>query len=246
MWEDKTGNLEHFQKKIKLIKANTDLIVLPEMFTTGFSMNPEPFAEEMTGNTISWMKQMAKKTGSAIAGSIIVEEQGKFVNRFLFVEPNGGLNFYDKRHLFAMAGENKFYKQGTENAIIDFKGWKIMPQICYDLRFPVWSRNLDEYDLLIYVANWPEKRVAHWDALLKARAIENQSFVIGVNRIGKDNNGNQYSGNSAIYNPLGAKISNTKPHEDSVEGVTLNLELVKKTRNTLPFLSDKDDFTLKK
>ena len=244
LWEDKAGNLEHFQRKIEGADSNTDLIILPEMFTTGFSMNPKPFAEKMTGQTVNWMKKTAKKTAAAIAGSIIIEEGGKYLNRFLFVKPDGKIEYYDKRHLFAMAGENKFYEQGTANTIIDYKGWKIMPQICYDLRFPVWSRNTDGYDLLIYVANWPEKRIAHWDTLLKARAIENQAFVAGVNRIGKDGNDYRHSGNSAVYNPLGKQISKTKPNEDHAENISLNLELVQNTRESLPFLSDKDIFQI--
>lgn len=244
LWEDKEGNLEHFQGKIERIDTATDIIILPEMFTTGFLMNPKPFAEKMTGQTVSWMKEMAQKSAAAIAGSIIIEEDGKYLNRFLFVKPDGGLQYYDKRHLFAMAGENKFYKQGTANTIINYKGWKIMPQICYDLRFPVWSRNTNAYDLLIYVANWPEKRIAHWDALLKARAIENQAFVVGVNRIGKDDNNYQYSGNSAVYSPLGEQFSKTKPNEDTVENISLNREFVQNTRKSLPFLSDKDIFQI--
>ncbi len=244
LWEDKKGNLKYFQEKIERIKTNTDLIILPEMFTTGFSMNPQPFAEKMDGDTVKWMQNLAKASNAAIAGSIIINEHGNNVNRFLFVKPNGSYQYYDKRHLFAMAGEHKFYTQGDKNILINYKGWRIQPQICYDLRFPVWSRNTNDYDLLIYVANWPEKRVAHWNALLQARAIENQSYVAGVNRIGTDGNNYIYSGDSAIYNPIGEKITKTKPHKKSVETILISKEFIENTRKTLPFLNDKDDFRI--
>ena len=243
IWEDKIGNLESFQNKIESIETNTDLIILPEMFTTGFSMNPKLFAEKMDGNTVLWMQKMAKSSNVAIAGSIIIEEnKEEYLNRFLFVMPDGKYQYYDKRHLFAMANEHKYYKQGEVNELITYKGWRIKPMICYDLRFPVWSRNIDEYDLLIYVANWPEKRAEHWKALLKARAIENQAYVAGVNRIGIDGNNHKYSGESAIYNPLGEKNTITKPNEDVVETISISKEQIEKIRKSLPFLNDKDDF----
>ncbi len=242
LWEDKTGNLKHFQEKIENINAETDLIILPEMFTTGFSMNPKPFAEKMDGNTFNWMQQMAKLSNAAIAGSIIINENDHFLNRFLFVKPDGEYQYYDKRHLFAMAGEDGFYSQGNKNKLVTYKGWRIRPLICYDLRFPVWSRNSDDYDLLIYVANWPERRVAHWKTLLQARAIENQAFVAGVNRIGLDGNNFNYSGDSAIYDPLGEKISKTNPNEESVETILVSKEFIQEIRKSLPFLTDKDKF----
>ncbi|MEN8118863.1 MAG: amidohydrolase [Bacteroidota bacterium] len=241
-WEDKNANLVHFQKKIEGIDTRTDLIILPEMFTTGFSMNPKPFAEKMDGPTFKWMLQMAKHSNAAIAGSIIIEENNHYVNRFLFVKPDGEYQYYDKRHLFAMAGEDKLYSQGNKNELIKYKGWRIRPLICYDLRFPVWSRNYDGYDLLIYVANWPEKRVAHWKTLLQARAIENQAYVAGVNRIGLDGNNYSYSGDSAIYNSLGEKISKTNSNEESVETILISRELIEGTRKKLPFLNDQDEF----
>lgn len=242
LWEDKEGNIAHFQRKIEKIDTNTDIIILPEMFTTGFSMAPEPFAEKMDGQTVKWMQMMAKYSGAAITGSIIIDERGNYVNRFLFVKPDGEYQYYDKRHLFAMAGENELYSQGNKNVLFTYKGWRIRPLICYDLRFPVWSRNTDDYDLLIYVANWPKKRIAHWKTLLQARAIENQAFVAGVNRIGLDGNNYNYSGDSAIYDPLGEKITKTKTNEDSVETIIISKEFIHKIRKSLPFLTDKDDF----
>ena len=196
----------------------------------------------MDGHTFNWMQEMARSSNAAIAGSVIINENGNNVNRFLFVKPDGQYQYYDKRHLFAMAGENKSYTQGKKNELIEYKGWRIRPQICYDLRFPVWSRNTEKYDLLIYVANWPEKRIAHWKTLLQARAIENQAYVVGVNRIGVDGNNYKYSGDSAVYNPLGEKITKIKPDEDSVETVSISRDLIENTRRTLPFLNDKDDF----
>jgi len=242
LWENKTGNLQHFQKKIESIETDTDLIILPEMFTTGFLMNPKPFAEKMNGQTVNWMQKMAKFSNAAIAGSIIIEDNGTYVNRFLFVKPDGEYQYYNKRHLFAMAGEDEHYSQGKKNILITYKGWQIRPLICYDLRFPVWSRNIDEYDLLIYVANWPEKRAAHWKTLLGARAIENQAFVAGVNRIGIDGNNYHYSGDSAIYDPLGEKITEIKPNEESVVTISISKEDIQKIRKSLPFLNDRDEF----
>ncbi len=241
IWENKEANLANFQKIIEDLAGKTDLIILPEMFTTGFSMKPAEFAEKPNGKTLTWMKNMAESSSAAIAGSIIIKENNKFYNRFLFVTKQG-IEQYDKRHLFAMAGEDKHYEQGKQSTLINYKGWKIRPQICYDLRFPVWSRNTDEYDLLIYVANWPEKRVAHWSALLRARAIENQAYVAGVNRIGFDGNNYPHSGDSAIYNPMGEIISKTKANQERAETIELSYEELNKIRKNLPFLQDKDSF----
>ena len=240
-WEDKEKNRSQFQSVIDKLSGKTDLIILPEMFTTGFSMKPHQFAEKMNGKTVSWMKKMAKQSGAAIAGSIIIEDNKQYYNRFLFVDDNK-IYHYNKRHLFAMAGENKFYTQGIKNSIIEHKGWRIKAQICYDLRFPVWSRNTDDYDLLIYVANWPEKRIAHWDTLLKARAIENQAFVAGVNRIGTDSNNYPHNGNSAVYNPLGEKISHIKSNEAKAETIEITKSELQQIRKKLPFLNDKDQY----
>jgi omega-amidase len=243
-WEDVQKNLINFELKIKNIDQPIDVIVLPEMFTTGFSMNPSKFAESMDGKTVDWMKKMASARDALILGSIIINDQNKFVNRLLAVYPDGRLEYYDKRHLFAMAGEHKEYTAGDKRLIIDYKGWRINPLICYDLRFPVWSRNLSDYDVQIYVANWPEKRSFHWNILLQARAIENQAYVVGVNRIGEDGNGYAHSGDTCVFDPLGVRISFTNPNEDKVETVILNSDVLEKVRKSLPFMQDGDKFTI--
>ncbi len=243
-WEDVQKNLINFELKIKNISEPTDIIVLPEMFTTGFSMKPENFAETMQGNTVDWMKKMAIKRNSLILGSIIIKVENKYVNRLLAVYPDSKIDYYDKRHLFAMAGEDKDYTAGDKRLIINYKGWRINPLICYDLRFPVWSRNLGDYDVQVYVANWPEKRSFHWNILLQARAIENQAYVVGVNRIGEDGNGYKHSGDTCVFDPLGVRISFTNPNEDRVETIRLNMEALKKVRKSLPFIQDGDKFTI--
>ena len=183
VWENPIQNRINFSKKIESITESVDIIILPEMFTSGFTMNATAVAETMTGETISWLLTSAKKNNCAIMGSLVILEDSTYYNRCVFVEPDGKISTYDKRHTFTLAGEHKVYKTGTEKIIIDFKGWRICPLVCYDLRFPVWARNTDNYDLLIYVANWPKPRINAWDALLKARAIENMSYCIGVNRV---------------------------------------------------------------
>ncbi len=197
VWENSAQNRQVFLEKIKSISEVVDLIILPEMFTTGFTMNPEKVAETMDGETIHWLKYLAKEKNTAITGSLIIKEGNKYYNRLVFVHPTGEIKTYDKRHTFTLAGEDKIYTAGNKKLIVAYKGWKICPMICYDLRFPVWSRNTDDYNLLIYVANWPKPRITAWSTLLKARAIENMSYVVGVNRIGADDNGHEYSGNSA-------------------------------------------------
>lgn len=244
IWEDVKKNMLNFEHKILNIDEPTEVIVLPEMFTTGFSMKPEEFAESMEGNSVDWMKRMAARTNALLIGSLIIKEDGKYVNRLLAVRPDGSLEFYDKRHLFAMAGENKEYTPGDKRLIINYKGWKINPLICYDLRFPVWSRNQKDYDLQIYVANWPEKRSFHWNILLQARAIENQSYVVGVNRIGVDGNGYAHSGDTCVFDPLGIRISKTMPNEEKVETVLLEKSHLEQIRKTLPFMQDGDNFTV--
>jgi len=241
IWEDKLSNLENYQNKINQIES-TDLIVLPEMFTTGFSMNPKDISETMSGETVQWMKENSSKMNSAICGSIIIEEDGKYFNRFIWINPDGSIHHYDKKHLFSFAGENENYTPGSEKLIIEYKGWKICPLICYDLRFPVWSRNIEEYDLLIYVANWPDKRKLAWKTLLTARAIENQCYVIGVNRIGKDNK-NYYSGDSSLINALGETLY-TNSHIEDIYSTTISKYELDKVRNQLPFLNDKDNFKI--
>ena len=242
-WENSEVNRNHFTNKIKLIQEHVDLIVLPEMFTTGFTMNPNRVAETMEDKTVSWMKFIAGESQSAICGSVVIEENGNFYNRLLFVFPSGEIKQYDKRHLFTLSGEDSVYSNGTERLIIECKGYKICPLICYDLRFPVYSRNTDDYDLLLYVANWPKARTNAWDILLKARAVENMCFVIGVNRIGTDENGHDYTGHSQAVDFLGNYI--LEPQQD--EGVFI-VEFDRKemldTRNKLPFLNDRDTFTV--
>lgn len=243
IWENPKANRTHFENKVSTIH-NTDLIILPEMFTTGFTMNAATIAETMDGATISWLKQLAKDKQTAITGSLVIKEGEKYYNRLVFVEPCGKLSYYDKRHTFTLAGEDKVYTAGAEKIIIDYKGWKICPLICYDLRFPVWARNTRDYDLLLYVANWPKIRVSAWEALLKARAIENMSYCIGVNRVGIDANNYAYSGHSAAYNVLGHRIDTLPTDQDAIEIVTLEKNHIKTYRKKLGFLEDRDYFNL--
>jgi predicted amidohydrolase len=241
IWEDRISNLKKYQEKLNQIES-TDLIILPEMFTTGFSMSPKGISESMNGETIQWMKANASKMNTAICGSIIIEEDGKYFNRFIWVSPDGSIHHYDKRHLFSFAGENKNYTPGDEKIIIEYKGWKICPLICYDLRFPVWSRNSEDYDLLIYVANWPDKRKSAWKSLLTARAIENQCYVIGVNRVGEDSK-NYYSGDSSLINALGETLY-TNSHIEEMYSTTISKYDLNKVRTQLPFLNDKDNYKI--
>jgi predicted amidohydrolase len=237
IWEDKDSNLKNYQSKIDSIES--DLIILPEMFTTGFTMNPKPFAESMDGITVQWMKENALKRDLAICGSIIIEEGDKYFNRFIWVNPDTSIQYYDKRHLFL--GEDENYTKGESKIVIDYKGWKICPLICYDLRFPVWSRNVEDYDVLIYVANWPSKRKSAWRSLLVARAIENQCYVVGVNRVGEDGNNLSYNGDTSLINALGETLYINSQTEDVFTTTLSKLEL-SKVRNLLPFLKDKDNF----
>ena len=243
-WENPIANRNYFEEKINAITEKVDLIVLPEMFTTGFTMNPESIFETMQGETIQWLQSLAKAKNYAITGSLVIKENGNFYNRFVFVFPSGEIQFYDKRHLFTLAGEDKVYTSGKEKLIVEYKGWKICPLICYDLRFPVFSRNTEDFDLLIYVANWPKTRINAWDILLKARAVENMCYTIGVNRIGVDDNNLEYVGHSQAVDFLGNSV--LVPQE--IEGVfivELNKEKLLETRNKLGFLNDMDSFELK-
>jgi predicted amidohydrolase len=223
---------------------NVDLIVLPEMFTTGFSMEPKPIAETMQGETVCWMLAQAKNLNAAIAGSVIIEENNAFYNRMLFVHPEGTIEYYDKRHAFTLAGENEEYTSGNNKLIVTYKGWKICPLICYDLRFPVWSRNVENYDLLLYTANWPKPRIKAWNTLLKARAIENMSYCVGVNRVGVDANGYEYSGNSIAVDYLGNEITEVCEDKERVIYAIFNKQEMYRLRAKLPFLKDKDTFTI--
>ncbi|MGZ4035172.1 MAG: nitrilase family protein [Bacteroidia bacterium] len=262
-WENKEKNLKMFSEKIDRIPEVTNLIVLPEMFATGFSMNPEKFAEPMNGATVSWMKQKAKEKNAVITGSFICEESGKYFNRLVWMNADGTYSVYDKRHLFRMGDEDNHYGAGQKKIIVELKGWKICPLICYDLRFPVWARNTKieskiksqepeqknewtaAYDLLIYVANWPERRAHPWKSLLIARAIENQSYVVGVNRIGNDGNDIYHSGDSVALNGKGEAISSIRPNEDSMETITLNYDELAEFRKIFPVALDADDFEIK-
>ncbi len=241
-WEDPQGNRANFEKLINGI-GQTDLILLPEMFATGFTMQPKQVAETMEGGTIAWMKEMAAAKDCAITGSLVITENGSYYNRLLFVFPDGTMKTYDKRHLFSLAGEDKSYTPGTEKLIVEYKGWKICPLVCYDLRFPVFARNVEEYDLLLYVANWPSPRILAWDTLLKARAIENMCYVAGVNRIGEDTNGHPYPGHSQVVDCLGATIVDASGDE-GVFSVVLDKESMLETRKKFGFLNDRDSFTL--
>ena len=243
-WENPKKNRKNLEEKINAISESVDLIVLPEMFTSGFTMKPNDVAETMQGETITWLKHLAKAKNTAITGSLVIAENDNFYNRLVFVFPSGEIQFYDKRHLFTLAGEDEVYTAGNKKLIVEYKGWKICPLICYDLRFPVFSRNVEEYDVLIYVANWPEIRIKAWDALLKARAIENMSYTIGVNRIGEDDNNFKYNGHSQVVNFLGDYIM--EPVETKgVFIVELNKAELLLARKKFNFLSDQDSFVLK-
>ncbi|PQJ80081.1 amidohydrolase [Polaribacter porphyrae] len=243
-WENPKKNLVFFENEIAKLSSETDLVVLPEMFTTGFTMSPKNIAESLDGASVKWMKTIAKKYDLAITGSLIIKHKNNYHNRLLFVHPSGEIETYDKRHSFTLAGENKVYTSGKEKLIVDFKGWKICPLICYDLRFPVWARNTEDYDLLIYMANWPVARVKAWDTLLKARAIENMSYVIGVNRTGSDANNYKYSGNSLIIDYLGNEISNLPKNQVGIISAFINREKQDNIREKLGFLNDRDSFSI--
>lgn len=242
-WENAKENRSYFEGKINSISENTDLIVLPEMFTTGFTMRPELVAETMQGETVIWLRELAKVKNCAITGSVVIKENNNFYNRMLFVFPSGEIQFYDKKHLFTLAGEDKVYTSGTEKVIVNYLDWKICLQVCYDLRFPAFSRNSEDYDLIIYVASWPKIRTNAWDALLKARAIENMSYVIGVNRIGEDDNGYQYIGHSQIVDCLGEYV--VEPTEsENIFMAELDKQKMISTRQKLGFLDDRDHFEI--
>lgn len=252
-WEDKTANLAMLEQKIMSIKDKTEVVVLPEMFSTGFSMKPQQFAEKMDGETVHWMKRIAQLKKIILTGSIIIEEDGNYFNRLIWMLPNGSYGCYNKRHLFGYAGEDEHYKPGAKRLIASVKGWRINVQICYDLRFPVWARQApssqiekagdEEYDILLYVANWPEKRRSAWQTLLAARAIENQCYVIGVNRVGNDGNNISYCGDSLLIDALGNTLWKVM-NEEEIYTITLYKQHLLDTRNQYPFLRDADSFTI--
>jgi predicted amidohydrolase len=249
-WEDKTANLEMFERKIMGISEKTEVIILPEMFTTGFSMRPKVFAETMDGYSVEWMKRIAAQKKAILTGSLIIEEDGLYYNRLIWMLPNGVYGHYDKRHCFSLAGEDEHYCSGAKRLIASVKGWRINLCICYDLRFPVWTRQVisedieqPEYDLLVYVANWPDRRVHAWRTLLPARAIENQCFVVGVNRVGHDGNGVYHSGYSLISDPLG-EVCHLLTHEEGIITTTLVKKQLDDVRTQMPFWKDGDPFLI--
>ncbi|MDG5490430.1 amidohydrolase [Psychroserpens sp. SPM9] len=245
VWENPEQNRINFSQKINAISKPVDLIILPEMFTSGFTMHAAQVSEAMTGTTVSWMRDLAQQNQVAITGSLVIADQNAFYNRLLFVMPDGDVQYYDKKHTFTLAGEDRVYKAGKKPLIVDYRGWKLKPLVCYDLRFPVWARNTEDYDALIYVANWPKVRISAWDALLKARAIENMSYCIGVNRVGLDGNNYEYSGHSAAYDVLGERIDYMLPNKEAIDVVTLYKNHISKYREKLGFLKDRDTFSLK-
>lgn len=252
-WENPTKNKELFTEKINSISEQVDVIVLPEMFTTGFTMNTEACGEVMSGETIEWMKHQAAKKNAAVTGSLIINCEGNYYNRLIWAQPDGKIFHYDKRHLFRMANEHNFYSSGKNRLVIEWRGWKIFPLICYDLRFPVWSRNrvLEvgeqiqyEYDCLINVANWPDVRKSAWCKLLEARAIENQSYVVGVNRVGTDENQKKYSGNSRAIDFLGNIINELQEYENAIQTVELSFTELSDYRAKFPAGMDADNFII--
>lgn len=247
-WEDPAANRKMFEEKIHAISEKTELVIIPETFSTGFSMKPKELAETMDGETMQWMKRIAAEKKIILTGSIIIKDDGNYYNRLIWMLPNGHYGTYDKRHLFNYGGEGNEFSSGTKRLIASVKGWRINLLVCYDLRFPVWSRqqleiDKPEYDLLIYVANWPEKRVHAWKTLLQARAIENQCYVAGVNRVGHDGNNVYHSGDSMVVDPMG-EILYTKSHEEDIFTITISKEKLDEVRTRLPFWKDGDNFMI--
>ena len=240
-WEDIDSNLAGFNSKIDAIEEDTHLIVLPEMFSTGFTMNAAELAQDMRGSAVKWIKEKSAEKKVDMVGSIIADDGGKFFNRLVWAKPDGEIFTYDKKHLFRMAGEEKVYSAGGKNITVELNGWRIRPFICYDLRFPVWTRNIaNQFDAAIFIANWPERRSAHWKALLQARAIENQCYVIGVNRVGTDGNGLTYTGDSSIIDPWGTVIYQ-KSNKTCIYTGELSYETLQKSREIFPVWMDADN-----
>jgi omega-amidase len=244
-WEDVAANLRRFDRLIDSLQVATDLIVLPEMFTTGFSMNAAALAENMNGRAVGWLRETARRTAAAVVGSIIVIDDGRFYNRLCWASPDGELATYDKKHLFRYAGEDRVYTAGSASLLVELNGWKIQPFVCYDLRFPVWTRNPNRtYDLALFIANWPQRRAEHWKVLLQARAIENQSYVIGVNRIGTDGNGLYHSGDSSVIDPIGTILFRSA-HAPCVFTLPLERDRLDDYRQSFPAWKDADQFLLR-
>jgi predicted amidohydrolase len=245
VWENKPANLKKIKEQLVLLEGTTDLLVLPEMFTTGFSMNASELAETNTGETISTVKEWAGLFGMAMAGSFIARENSKFYNRAFFITPAQEVYFYDKHHLFSIGTENHIFSAGNERTIVPYKGWNICLQICYDLRFPVWSRNRNnEYDLLLYMANWPASRISSWNHLLPARAVENLAYVCGVNRVGKDGMDLNYNGFSSVYDMKGELLGSLSPFEEGCVSVEISLEQLHEFRKKFPVWKDADSFEI--
>lgn len=249
-WEDKRLNLDHLERKIDAIEEKTHLIVLPEMFSTGFSMSPSTLAEKMDGPTVRWMRNLAIRKKCILTGSLIIEDSGRFYNRLIWMLPNGQYGYYDKRHCFSLAGEDHHYSPGTKRLIASVNGWRLNLCICYDLRFPVWSRQQKqqgatqpEFDVLVYVANWPDRRISAWNALIPARAIENQCYVIGVNRVGVDGHGIAHSGCSQVSDPLG-EIRTLIKDSERIETIRLDRAFLEDVRSKMPFWKDADSFMI--
>ncbi len=244
-WADVEANLEKFTGLLATFSAgDTDLVVLPETFSTGFIVQPETVAETMNGSAVAWMLEQAKRLQAVVTGSLIIEEAGKYYNRLIWARPDGSLDYYNKRHRFSLAQEDKRFTAGKQRLIVELKGWKVCPLVCYDLRFPVWCRNRKgEFDLQLFVANWPDLRSNAWRQLLVARAIENQAYVVGVNRTGHDGNGIYHAGYSGVIDPAGENAE-THAHEDLVQTYTLSAQRLQEVRQKLPFLNDADEFTI--
>lgn len=243
-WEKPDKNLQNISLRLSALREKTDLIILPEMFNTGFTMNVAECSEPMNGKTMQWMKQTASDYDCVVTGSLIISENNNNYNRLIWMRPDGSYEYYDKRHLFALGKEHQYFTAGTRKLIVELKGWKICPMICYDLRFPVWMRNVNEqYDLMLIVANWPERRALHWRTLIPARAVENQSYVVAVNRVGHDGNEVYHSGDSTCISPMGEVVYYKRDEED-LYTFTINAEELIKTRRALPFLKDSDKFDI--
>ncbi|WP_207423381.1 amidohydrolase [Desertivirga brevis] len=243
-WENIDKNLQNLGLKLSSIREKTDLIILPEMFSTGFTMNAPGLAEEMGGKTMEWMKVQAKKFEAVVTGSLIIRENDQYYNRLIWMRPDGTYEKYDKRHLFGLGKEDSVYRSGKDKLIVELNDWKICPVICYDLRFPVWLRNNNiDYDLLLIVANWPEKRSLHWRTLIPARAVENQAYVVGVNRVGHDGNEIYHSGDSMCIDPNGKTVY-YKPNDEDLYTFSISKDELIKTRRAFPFLKDADKFDL--
>lgn len=242
-WEDREANRAYFARQLSSLSGLTDLVVLPEMFTTGFTMSARRLGEPMDGPTMNWLAEQAALVGAVLTGSFIAEENGRYFNRLIWMRPDGTYQHYDKRHLFTLSNEQDYYQAGSRRLIVDLHGWRVLPLICYDLRFPVWSRNTDDYDLLLYVANWPERRRHAWRSLLLARAIENQAYTIGVNRIGDDGNGIYHSGDSSVIDFAG-EVRTHIAHQEQCHTVQLFWQAQQEFRQRFRFLDDRDAFQL--